>query len=613
MVAYEVDNDTTTGNLYNALQTTAVMNPKAFQKAGQLSGISNTTIHAGNDSVDAVLGIINQARNSGNGMSGSITGIQNSVRISNGVNNNTGNMYGFQNSMSRSGATAGRVTGNVYGWYGTFSGFTTKVDGSIYGIYLNNVIGATAGKNYAFYSNVGTNRFGDSVLVTNVGALNPRAVMDINATSAMIIPAGTTAQRPVTGIAGMLRFNNTNASTEFYNGTSWKGVNADSTEWKYDAVTKRVNLVRGLPVKDTAFYNPVTRKFVFADRYTNTNSLGSDFPIDAFNGKYTFKGTASQRQDTTQSGGPVTMISYEVDNDASIGNGYTSLQTTTVMNPKANQKAAQLLGISNTTIHAGNDSVDIVMGVSNQVRNSGNGKSGSIIGMQNLVRISNGVNNNTGDMYGFQNSMTRTGATAGRVTGNVYGWYGTFSGFATKIDGSIYGVYLNSVTGATAGKNYAFYSNTGTNRFGDSVLVTNVGAVNPRAVFDINATSAMIVPTGTTAQRPAAPVQGMVRYNNTTNNAETYTGSQWIGIIRAAVNIAVPVLPNKGGATISVVVTGATTGSVVAISPDNALPAGAIISWTRVSAANTVEIRFENNGSGALSIPTQNYNIRVIQ
>jgi hypothetical protein len=361
------------------------------------------------------------------------------------------------------------------------------------------------------------------------------------------------------------------------------------------------------------FYNPSSRKFVFADRYTNTNSLGQDFPIDAFNGKYTFKGTASQRRDSTQSGGPVTQITYEVDNDASTGNAYNSLQTTAVMNPKANQKASQLSGISNTTIHAGNDSVDVVLGISNTARNSGNGKSGSITGIQNFVRISNGVNNNTGDMYGFQNFMTRGGATAGRVTGNVYGWYGTFSGFATKIDGTIYGIYQNSVTGAAAGKNYAYYSNLGTNRFGDSVLVTNLGAVNPRAIVDINATSAMIIPTGTAAQRPTPAVQGMVRYNNTTNNTETYTGSQWTGIIRASVNIVVPALPNKGGNTVSIVVPGATTGSAVAISPDNALPAGAIISWARVSAANTVEIRFENNGSGSLSVPTQNYNIRVIQ
>jgi hypothetical protein len=109
------------------------------------------------------------------------------------------------------------------------------------------------------------------------------------------------------------------------------------------------------------------------------------------------------------------------------------------------------------------------------------------------------------------------------------------------------------------------------------------------------------------------PVQGMVRYNNTTNNEESYTGSQWVGIIRASVNIASMLLPNKGGIVAQIAVNGATTGSAVAISPDNPLPAGAIIAWTRVSGPNMVEIRFENNGSGSLALPAQNYNIRVIQ
>ena len=428
----------------------------------------------------------------------------------------------------------------------------------------------------------------------------------------MILPAGTTLQRPAPGVAGMLRYNNSNASAEFYNGSAWKGLNSDSTEWKYDSLTKRVNLVRGLPANDTVFYSPSTRKFVFADRYTNTNSLGQDFPIDAFNGKYTFKGTASKRTDSTQQDGPVMNISYEVDN-ANAGTVFNSLQTTAVMNPKAFQKADQLAGYTNTTIHAGNDSVQAVYGILNTARNSGNGKSGSITGILNSTRILNGVNDNTGTLIGFQNIVSRSGASAGRVTGNVYGWLGSVSGLNGFVDGNVYGIYLNPVTGAAAGKNFAIYSNTGASRFGDSVLVTNVGAVNPRAVLDVNATSAMIIPNGSTVQRPAPAIQGMSRYNNTTNNPETYNGSQWVGIIRAAVNINVGFLFANSGKTITVSVPGATTGSAVAISPDNALPSGGEISYARVSAANTIEIRFDNGSGGFMIIPAQNYNIRVIQ
>jgi hypothetical protein len=40
---------------------------------------------------------------------------------------------------------------------------------------------------------------------------------------------------------------------------------------------------------------------------------------------------------------------------------------------------------------------------------------------------------------------------------------------------------------------------------------------------------------------------------------------------------------------------------------------GIIIAWARVSAANTLEIRFENNSNGPINPAAQNFNIRVIQ
>jgi len=41
-------------------------------------------------------------------------------------------------------------------------------------------------------------------------------------------------------------------------------------------------------------------------------------------------------------------------------------------------------------------------------------------------------------------------------------------------------------------------------------------------------TGAIQIPVGTTAQRPASPSQGMIRYNTTTNHFEGYDGSAWI-------------------------------------------------------------------------------------
>lgn len=43
-------------------------------------------------------------------------------------------------------------------------------------------------------------------------------------TGALMLPRGTTAQRPSPAQTGMIRFNTTLAETEFYNGTTWISI-----------------------------------------------------------------------------------------------------------------------------------------------------------------------------------------------------------------------------------------------------------------------------------------------------------------------------------------------------------------------------------------------------
>jgi hypothetical protein len=620
---FAIDNDSfavANPNLafYNGMRISTQMLPTASQKASTVRSLLLQVNHTGPDSINAVTALASNAFVDGQGYTATFNGIQNNMSISSSATNNIGTITGYRSLISMAPDAGGRVNGSVFGYVGSISGFrdtlnNSLINGNAYGIFLNNITAAQPKRNFAFYSGKGHNRFGDSTLVTDNFALNPRAVFDVNSTSAMITPAGTTAQRPVSAVIAMLRHNNDNATMEYFNGTTWKALSSDSAEWKFDAGTNRVNLVRGLPSADTVFYNPVSRKFVFSDRFTNTNSLGNDFPVDAFNGKYTFKSTASQRTDPALQDGAVANIVYEVDN-AAAGTVYTATSSSAVMNPKAFQKADQLAGFSNTTIHAGNDSVQLVIGMVNTARNSGNGRSGSITGIQNIARIQNGTNNNTGELVGFRNIVGRTGSTAGRVTGNVYGWFGSFTGLANNVDGNIYGVFLSNVTGATGSKNFAFYSNRGVNRFGDSVVITTGAAAVPRAVLDVNSTSAMIVPTGNTAQRPSAAVAGMVRYNTDNGGRlETYNGSAWGGILSGGIGIDPPNIPTNSGITTSFAFTGATVGSVVAISPSSALPNGIVIAWARVSAANVIEMRFENNSTAPVNPPSIGYNIRVIQ
>lgn len=55
-------------------------------------------------------------------------------------------------------------------------------------------------------------------------------------------------------------------------------------------------------------------------------------------------------------------------------------------------------------------------------------------------------------------------------------------------------------------------------------------AASTKASLAVGGTDSMIIPVGTTAQRPTSPEKGMMRFNSTTNVYEVYTGSEWFEI-----------------------------------------------------------------------------------
>lgn len=82
----------------------------------------------------------------------------------------------------------------------------------------------------------GTSAFGSSNSLVydssnvrfGVGTATPAVKMSIVGTDAVLIPVGTTAQRP-TGATGYLRFNSTISQYEGYNGTAWASVGGGAT------------------------------------------------------------------------------------------------------------------------------------------------------------------------------------------------------------------------------------------------------------------------------------------------------------------------------------------------------------------------------------------------
>lgn len=72
----------------------------------------------------------------------------------------------------------------------------------------------------------------------------------------------------------------------------------------------------------------------------------------------------------------------------------------------------------------------------------------------------------------------------------------------------------------------------GTIEINPTDTASNVTVVIPattgRLTYADSTTGGMYLPVGTTAQQPASPATGMIRFNTTTTAVEYYNGTQWI-------------------------------------------------------------------------------------
>lgn len=99
----------------------------------------------------------------------------------------------------------------------SFSGKSVYVEGARYiGDYG---VGGSTGA-FTFTDNrIQTTATNEEIIIEPAGS----GYVAVDATTGLIVPVGTTAQRP-TGQTGMLRFNSNNSLVEVYNGTEWTNV-----------------------------------------------------------------------------------------------------------------------------------------------------------------------------------------------------------------------------------------------------------------------------------------------------------------------------------------------------------------------------------------------------
>ena len=165
-----------------------------------------------------------------------------------------------------------------------------------------------------------------------------------------------------------------------------------------------------------------------------------------------------------------------------------------------------------------------------------------------------------------QNTLTaNTGAM--RVWGGASISGNTYIGGAAVINGSQTSGYDFKVNGVNSG-NLLWVRPNSTY---DTVIIGNtlpVSSIVNGAKLQINSTDSMLLPVGTSAQRPGASglgtdTTGMFRYSTTLNGIEYYNGSAWQGVTSSFTVIADQQFNGTGSQTIFTLSTSQTTASVI--------------------------------------------------
>jgi hypothetical protein len=471
-------------------------------------------------------------------------------------------------------------------------------------------------------------KIGDNPLV----AAHPSAILELKSTAkGLLIPRVDSSQQAAIASPanGLIVYNTTRRNMEYYDSASsnWRRVartgnilaepELDSLQWQTDTAAKRVFLRRGYPIGDSIFYNYGNGSFMFADKINYTNSRGDVFSAALFNGKYTFKSTASYRRDTTTAPNSYNSIYAIMEADERLvrGNGFTAVQAVAIANKNNARTISRVSGASVVGIQSGQDTVQVLRGLDAQVIHSGTGYVISAAGINTIVNITDTSRSNIGSVYGTRTQVIKSSPSAYKI-GTLYGsqifLINDDTTFAPITSGDAYGLYINAVNVAPPGRNYGIRTFSGVNILGDSTMIGS--SAKPRTTLEVAGSAAMIIPTGSTVQRPTG-FTGMIRLNTQHNTIEHFDGFEWKGTIRTAPFIDVPLLPIAGGASVTVSVPGAVPGGTVTISPNATavMPAGLFIAWARITAVDFIEVRFENRSTTATLDPViTQYHVRVI-
>jgi hypothetical protein len=274
--------------------------------------------------------------------------------------------------------------------------------------------------------------------------------------ASITLPGGTSALRPSTQAAGMLRWNSTLGGLEFSNGTAWTSVETQKT-WSFTGdATGSGNGSIALTLANVAT----------AGTYKSV--------------------TVDSKGRVTAGTNPTTLAGYGI-TDALLA---TEATATATANKLLRLDANGLLPASVT----------------------GNAATATKLAVARTLSF-------TGDATGSLTFDGSANASAALTLPNTGVIAGSYTRVTVDAKGRVTAGAARTITGTA---NQITVTN-GDQSIGNPTLSLATDPIIP-------GTGSLTVPLGTTAQRPASPTTGMVRYNSTTDRLELYRAGSWKNI-----------------------------------------------------------------------------------
>ena len=131
-----------------------------------------------------------------------------------------------------------------------------------------------------------------------------------------------------------------------------------------------------------------------------------------------------------------------------------------------------------------------------------------------------------------QAATTSGGTSPSIFLQNTSGTANNFASLAFAGSGTSIGYISGQITDHASSYGNLVFTTRGADGWNDRVIITStgnvgIGTATPAATLDVGGTAAIKIPVGTTAQRPASPVAGMMRFNTDASKVEYYNGTSW--------------------------------------------------------------------------------------